>query len=94
MKCDVKVIQPEEKVNIILLFTFPKYWNFLCILFRLNEGKGQQQFEVSLKQLLQSITGMMCYNTGSTLLVQGACLKYLPFTIPDILTVFSATELR
>ncbi|XP_069695131.1 dedicator of cytokinesis protein 1 isoform X3 [Periplaneta americana] len=59
----------------------------------LNEGKGQQQFELSLKQLLQSITGMMCYNTDSTLLVQGACLKYLPFTIPDILTVFSATEL-
>ncbi|GFG33105.1 hypothetical protein Cfor_10663, partial [Coptotermes formosanus] len=59
----------------------------------LNEGKGQQQFELSLKQLLQSITGMMCYNTDSTLLAQGACLKYLPSTIPDILTVFSATEL-
>jgi len=72
---------------------------FLCycniiVLFRLNEGKGQQQFELSLKQLLQSMTGMMCYNTDSTVLVQGACLKYLPSTIPDILTVFSATELR
>ena len=72
---------------------------FLCycniiVLFRLNEGKGQQQFELSLKQLLQSMTGMMCYNTDSTVLVQGACLRYLPSTIPDILTVFSATELR
>ncbi|PSN51994.1 Dedicator of cytokinesis protein 1 [Blattella germanica] len=59
----------------------------------LNEGKGQQQFELLLKQLLQSITGMMCYKTDSTLLVQGACLKYLPSTIPDILTVFNPTEL-
>lgn len=61
---------------------------------RLYEGKGQEQFEVSLKQLLQSITAMMCYNTDATLLVQGACLKYLPTTIPDILQVFSATKLR
>ncbi|KAJ9589857.1 hypothetical protein L9F63_017012, partial [Diploptera punctata] len=59
----------------------------------LNEGKGQQQFELLLKQLLQSITGMMCYTTDSTLLVQGACLKYLPSTIPDILTVFDAKQL-
>jgi dedicator of cytokinesis protein 1 len=77
---------------IVLLAFLKSCW--YNILFRLNEGKGQQQFEVSLKQLLQSITGMMCYNTDSTLLVQGACLKYLPSTIPDILTVFSATELR
>lgn len=28
------------------------------------------------------------------LLVQGACLKYLPTTIPDILKVFKAKELR
>nr|CAD7446283.1 unnamed protein product [Timema bartmani] len=59
----------------------------------LNEGKGQEQFEVQLKQLIQSITGMMCYDTDSTLLVQGACLKYLPSTIPDILTVFNCTQL-
>ncbi|CAG2068915.1 unnamed protein product, partial [Timema podura] len=36
---------------------------------------------------------MMCYDTDSTLLVQGACLKYLPSTIPDILTVFNCTQL-
>nr|CAD7428799.1 unnamed protein product [Timema monikensis] len=59
----------------------------------LNEGKGQEQFEVQLKQLIQSITGMMCYDTDSTLLVQGACLKYLPSTIPDILSVFNCTQL-
>ncbi|XP_049862449.1 dedicator of cytokinesis protein 1 isoform X3 [Schistocerca gregaria] len=59
----------------------------------LNEGKGQAEFETCLQQLLQSITSLMCYNTDSTLLVQGACLKYLPSTIPDILEVFSATQL-
>ncbi|XP_067134875.1 dedicator of cytokinesis protein 1-like [Centruroides vittatus] len=59
----------------------------------LNEGKGKQQFELSLKQLLQSITGMMLYRTDSTLVVQGACLKYFPFAIPDILSVFDSKEL-
>ncbi|KAG8228173.1 hypothetical protein J437_LFUL014408 [Ladona fulva] len=59
----------------------------------LYEGKHQEEFESSLKSLLQSITGMMCYNTDFTLLVQGACLKYLPFTIPDILMVFDSKEL-
>ncbi|XP_071445315.1 dedicator of cytokinesis protein 1 isoform X2 [Hetaerina americana] len=59
----------------------------------LYEGKHQEEFETSLKSLLQSITGMMCYNTDFTLLVQGACLKYLPSTIPDILKVFDSKEL-
>ncbi|XP_046384567.1 dedicator of cytokinesis protein 1 isoform X4 [Ischnura elegans] len=59
----------------------------------LYEGKHQEEFEASLKSLLQSITGMMCYKTDSTLLVQGACLKYLPTTIPDILKVFDSKEL-
>ncbi|XP_075232677.1 dedicator of cytokinesis protein myoblast city [Lycorma delicatula] len=59
----------------------------------LYDGKGQQQFELSLRQLLQSIAAMMCYNTDSTLVVQGACLKYLPSTIPDVLTVFDSVQL-
>ncbi|XP_063232451.1 dedicator of cytokinesis protein 1 isoform X3 [Bacillus rossius redtenbacheri] len=59
----------------------------------LNEGKGQQQFEAQLRQLLQSITGLMCYDTDHTLAVQGACLKYLPSVIPDVLLVFNCTQL-
>ncbi|KFM70970.1 Dedicator of cytokinesis protein 1, partial [Stegodyphus mimosarum] len=50
-------------------------------------------FELSLKQLLHSITAMMLYDTDSTLLVQGACLKYFPYAIPDVLSVFDGKEL-
>lgn len=60
----------------------------------LNEGKGTQQFELSLEQLLKSITGMMLYKADTVLLVQGACLKYFPATIPDILHVFDKEQLR
>lgn len=59
----------------------------------LNEGKGTQQFELSLEQLLKSITGMMLYKADTVLLVQGACLKYFPATIPDILHVFDKEQL-
>uniref|UniRef100_T1IIV8 Dedicator of cytokinesis protein 1 n=1 Tax=Strigamia maritima TaxID=126957 RepID=T1IIV8_STRMM len=60
---------------------------------QLNEGKGRQHFESSLQQLLNSFTGMMLYTSGMTLLVQGACLKYFPTTITDILSVFDSKEL-
>lgn len=66
----------------------------LLFFFSLNEDKGREEFEISLKKLLESITSMMVYDTDSTLLVQGACLKYFPFTIPDILSVFDGLELR
>ncbi|GLG95601.1 Uncharacterized protein GBIM_02534 [Gryllus bimaculatus] len=59
----------------------------------INDGKDQEEFEMSLKQLLQSCTSLMCYTTDGTLLAQGACLKYLPYTIPDILSVFDAVHL-
>ncbi len=60
----------------------------------MNEMKGQQQFEVSLQQFLRSVVAMMSHNTDHTLVAQGACLKYLPSSIPDILTVFNARQLR
>ncbi|KAG1690288.1 Dedicator of cytokinesis protein 1 [Nymphon striatum] len=59
----------------------------------LNEGKGRQQFEMSLKKLMQSISGMMLYTTDTTLLVQGACMKYLPYILSDTLKAFEAKEL-
>ncbi|XP_064466141.1 dedicator of cytokinesis protein 1-like [Ornithodoros turicata] len=59
----------------------------------LNEGKGAQQFELSLEQLLRSITSMMFYKDDTLLLIQGACLKYFPATIPDILHVFDSDQL-
>lgn len=60
----------------------------------MNEMKGQEQFEVSLQQFLRSLSAMMSHNTDHTLLAQGACLKYLPLSIPDILSVFNAKQLR
>ena len=59
----------------------------------LNGGKGKSQFEDSLKKLLNSITNMMLSNDQATLLVQGACMKYFPFAITDILFVFNENEL-
>lgn len=51
-------------------------------------------FEKSIRELLKSIVSMMCVTTDSFLREQGACLKYLPSTIQDILYVFDAKELR
>lgn len=51
-------------------------------------------FEASIRELLKSIVSMMCGTTDKFLREQGACLKYLPSTIQDILYVFDAKELR
>lgn len=60
----------------------------------LYDGRDQDVFENNFRQLLQSIVNMMCYTTDCTLIVQGACLKYLPNTISDILLVYDAKKLR
>lgn len=77
-------------------------WNnllelFLCTLIRLNEGRDMEKFEDSMTKLLKSFASMMSHKTDKTdpiLVTQGACLKYLPSTIPDILTVYSPVKLR
>lgn len=51
-------------------------------------------FEASIRELLKSIVSMMCGTIDVFLREQGACLKYLPSTIQDILYVFDAKELR
>ncbi|KAL8560337.1 hypothetical protein ACOMHN_006068 [Nucella lapillus] len=59
----------------------------------INEQRGKQQFEISLRQLLTSINNMMLYKTEHTVLVQGAALKYISAIIGDVMTVFSPVEL-
>ncbi|XP_064601988.1 dedicator of cytokinesis protein 1-like isoform X2 [Liolophura sinensis] len=59
----------------------------------INEGRGKQQFEISMKQLLQSINGMMLFKEDNTLLVQGAALKYMCSTVSLVMTVFDPLEL-
>lgn len=74
------------------------YYNIVLIIcvfyFRLYEGKGQETFETSMYEMLSLVTNLMCSNADTTLFLQGACLKYLPHSIPDIMTVFSVTKLR
>ncbi|XP_039295839.1 dedicator of cytokinesis protein 1 [Nilaparvata lugens] len=98
LKCHVDNAKTSDKDVLLKTMKCLQY----CIRFvvrsrllfiELYEGKGQQQFELQLQQLLQSIAAMMCYDTDSTLVIQGACLKYLPSTIPDIITVFNPIQL-
>ncbi|XP_035735068.1 dedicator of cytokinesis protein 1-like isoform X3 [Vespa mandarinia] len=53
----------------------------------------EEEFSQTLTELLHSIVELMRHNTDATLLVQGACLKYLPTTIPHLLRVYSGTQL-
>ncbi|BFY99041.1 hypothetical protein BsWGS_02080 [Bradybaena similaris] len=64
-----------------------------CLFAMLNEGRGKQQFEISLKQLITAICNMMVYKSDQTLLVQGAALKYMSTIIGDVMRVFDPTEL-
>ncbi|XP_052772351.1 dedicator of cytokinesis protein 1-like isoform X4 [Mya arenaria] len=59
----------------------------------LNENRGKQQFEIMLKQLIQSIGGMMLYTSDRPVRAQGYALRNMPATISDILKVFNAVEL-
>lgn len=54
----------------------------------------EDDFVERLRDLLQDITCMMELKSDGILREQGACLKYLPSTIPDIVMVFNAKELR
>ncbi|XP_071513992.1 dedicator of cytokinesis protein 2 isoform X2 [Panulirus ornatus] len=53
-------------------------------------GRGQEEFEKSLQQLLEAMASMMKHTVDTTLTVQAHCLKYITTTIPDIITTFDA----
>ncbi|KAK2584698.1 hypothetical protein KPH14_007033 [Odynerus spinipes] len=55
--------------------------------------QDEEEFSQTLTELLHSIVELMRHETDATLLVQGACLKYLPTTIPHLLRVYSGTQL-
>ncbi|XP_026674071.1 dedicator of cytokinesis protein 1 isoform X3 [Ceratina calcarata] len=56
-------------------------------------NQDEEEFSQTLTELLRSIVELMRHETDSTLLVQGACLKYLPATIPHLLRVYSGKQL-
>ena len=60
----------------------------------LYDNEGQEQFERLLKALLQSMAKFMERSDDLVLLAQGACLKYIPCAISELLQVFSDNELR
>lgn len=77
----------EKLLYIIKVFLFI----FILFLYRLNQD--EEEFSQTLTELLKSIVELMRHETDSTLLVQGACLKYLPTTIPHLLRVYSGKQL-
>lgn len=68
--------------------------NITCIIQHRLYGKGQQEFEKSLQQLLDAIADMMKLTEDNTLTVQAHCLKYITTTIPDIITTFDPVAMR
>ncbi|XP_078717845.1 dedicator of cytokinesis protein 1-like isoform X3 [Lampetra fluviatilis] len=60
---------------------------------QLYEDKDREEFEDSLRELFKSINNMMRNTQDSTLLVQGAAMKYLPLIVRDVRGVFHLTEL-
>lgn len=54
----------------------------------------EDEFTDDLNNFLNSIVTMMCQTSDALLREQGACLKYLPSTIVDVLRVFDAKQLR
>lgn len=58
------------------------------------EDDSEDDFNETLTDLLQNIIYLMSSSKDSLLREQGACLKYLPSTIKDILIVFDHMKLR
>ena len=63
-------------------------------LFSLNDNRGKQQFEISLKQVFTSLNALMRELSDNTLAVQGFALKHLPTIIDDVITVFDPQQFR
>lgn len=60
----------------------------------LHGDEGDQDFDGLLTTLLSGMAELMKSSDGPVLLAQGACLKYIPCAIPDLLFVFDDQNLR
>ncbi len=71
-----------------------QYHSDFVINFSLNDNRGKQQFEISLKQVFTSLNALMRELSDNTLAVQGFALKHLPTIIDDVITVFDPQQFR
>ena len=60
----------------------------------LHGDEGDQDFDSLLMTLLSGMADFMKSLDGPVLLAQGACLKYVPCAISDLLLVFDDQQLR
>ena len=65
------------------------------VLNRLNEGKGKQQFEISLRQVFGALNNLLADRGDTTFIgLQTAVLKNMPNTISEVIKVLDAAEFR
>ncbi len=67
-------------------------WAFLIMLNACDNASHSQQ--VGKLNLFASMSDFMRRSDGLVLLAQGACLKYIPCAIPDLLLVIDDQQLR
>ena len=60
---------------------------------RLNDNRGRQHFESSLRELFMALNKLIGQTKESTVIVQEALLTYLPRVIADVMTVYDPLEL-
>lgn len=60
----------------------------------LDDSACPDDFESQLQGVLFSMAKLMKRSEGFVLLAQGACLKYIPCAIPELITVFNIQDLR
>lgn len=64
------------------------------LLLEVNPEASSDQFVESMREFLHNVIYLMSIENNDYLLDQGACLKYLPTIIPEILLVFDRCEFR
>lgn len=74
-------------------FLIYQYHN-LSPAFSLYQDRGKEQFHIMLRNVYKAINSLMADTSQKLVHVQGACLKYLPMTIPDVITVLDPIEFR
>jgi len=62
-----------------------------CV-FRLNDSRGRQHFESSLRELFAALSKLISHTKDSMVAVQEAVLTYLPSVIGDVVTVYDPLE--